>query len=325
MTEERLNAEVEDVLAKMPPDMAEVSRRLWNRKKEGPPMEETPKQQARVIQLDFWGDDKRGGPNSLFRSALFPALNKQTRRFLKHEHLFSVRGLEVIFTGEQFDQSDLDVYLEILNLARKYPLGTPVRFSAHSILKALGRPTGGSHHKWLHSVLTRLCGGVVDMTDHNKRYFGQLLHGGIRDEVTDQYEVDLNPKLAILFGVGMWSKIDLEQRQALGCNPTAKALHAYYSTHAAPHGHDIKTLADIAGLKDKNPRKLKMKIVAAHDRLTSPEGLLSSYEIVDDTIRIKKNHSKSQMHHLVKKVVTKPRKHVIAGTEARHSGNGSTS
>ncbi|MDA8308097.1 MAG: plasmid replication initiator TrfA [Deltaproteobacteria bacterium] len=319
MIEERLKAEVEDALAKMPPDMAEVSRRLWNRKKEeGPLMEETPKQQARVIRLDFWENDKRGGPNSLFRSALFPALNKQTRRFLKHEHLFAVRGLEVVFTGEQFDQSDLDVYLEILNLARKSPLGTPVRFSAHSMLKTLGRPTGGSHHKWLHSVLIRLRGGTLDITDHMKRYFGGLIEGGIKDETMESYEITINPKFAVLFGVGMWSKIDLQQRQALGRNPTAKALHAYYSTHTSPHGHDIKTLADIAGLKDKNPRKLKMKIVAAHDLLTSPEGLLSSYKLVGDIVRIKKNHSKSQMHHLVKKVATKPKK-------TRHSGNGSTS
>ena len=59
-------------------------------------------------------------------------------------------------------------------MARPFPLGTPIKFSAYALLKALGLPTGGHNHARLHSVLIRLCGGVVDMTDHKKRYFGQL-------------------------------------------------------------------------------------------------------------------------------------------------------
>ena len=94
-------------------------------------------------------------------------------------------------------------------MAQPFPLGTPVKFSAHALLKALGLPTGGSNHARLHKVLIRLCGGVIDATDHGKRYFGQLLHGGIRDEITQNYIIKINPDFAVLFGFGMWSKIDL--------------------------------------------------------------------------------------------------------------------
>ena len=41
-------------------------------------------------------------------------------------------------------------------MARPVPLGTLIKFSAYSILKALGRNTGKSDHEWLHSVLTGL-------------------------------------------------------------------------------------------------------------------------------------------------------------------------
>ncbi|WP_156829888.1 hypothetical protein [Methylovulum miyakonense] len=78
------------------------------------------------VQLDFWEDGKRAAPNAIFRSALFPALNpkqKENRKFIE-EKIFSVAGLTVFFTGKQFDQSDLDVYLELLNMARPYPLGS---------------------------------------------------------------------------------------------------------------------------------------------------------------------------------------------------------
>lgn len=132
---------------------------------------------------------------------------------MDQERIFTTKGGEVYFTGKQFDQSDLDVYLEILNFARPFPLGTPVRFTAYSMLKALSRNTGKSDREWLHAVIIRLCGGVVDMTDHKKRYFGQLLYGGIHDEMTTHYEITLNPKFAVLFGFGMWSTLDKEQRR----------------------------------------------------------------------------------------------------------------
>jgi TrfA protein len=207
---------------------------------------------AEAVHLAFWGEDYRAAPNAIFRSALFPALNgnqKENRRYLENEDIFCVAGLKVFFTGKQFDQFDLDVYLEILNLARRFALGEPVEFSAYALLKALGLPTGGSNHARLHSVLIRLCAGVIDATDHEARYFGQLLHGGIRDEVTMNYRIRLNPEFAVLFSASLWSKIDLGIRRALGKNSTAKSLHAYYSTHINPLPHNIETLANMGAIQ----------------------------------------------------------------------------
>jgi TrfA protein len=260
-----------------------------------------PKPTAQIVQLDFWEDGKRAAPNAVFRSALFPALNSQKRQFIKQTKLFSVSGVEVIFTGEQFDQSDLDVYLEILNLSKLQPLGSPVKFSAYSFLKSIGRQTGNAQHKWLHSVLIRLCGGVVDMTDHKKRYFGQLIHGGIRDEITLNYEITINPKFAVLFGFGMWATIDREQRRSLGRNYTSKALHTYYSSHAAPSAHNFETLAGIAGLTNStNPRKLKADIIKAHDHLKAV-GFLDGYEVAGDTIKPNIRHTLGQLRHIAQK------------------------
>ena len=265
-----------------------------------------PKPPAKVVQLDFWETGKRAAPNAVFRSALFPALNnKQPRRYLEQERLFSVDGVDVIFTGKQFDQSDLDVYLELLNLARPLPLGTPIRFSAYSLLKALGRSTGYKDHQWLHSVLIRLRSGTVDVTDHKKRYFGGLIEGGFKDEITKHYEIAINPKYAVLFGFGMWAAIDREQRRDLGRNQTAKALHAYYSSHAAPGPHSFETLAQIAGLDGKNRRDVKASIIKAHDHLKDI-GFLDGYEVKDDTIAPHVRHTPGQLRHIAKRKA-KPR------------------
>ena len=263
----------------------------------------------KVVMLQPWADDKRAAPNAVFRSALFPALNnKQGRRYVENHKVYSVSGLEVTFTGKQFDQTDLDVYLEILNLAKAVPLGQPVRFSAHSLLKALGWATGGKDHKRLHSHLIRLCGGVVDANDHKMRYFGQLIFGGIRDEITNDYEITINPNFAKLFGFGLWSSIDLEQRRQLERNSTAKALHAYYSTHAAPGLHRYDTLASIAGLEGKNRRDVKASLIRAHEELKRV-GFLISYDAKPNGIEVVINMTEGQQQHVIKKITksTKPR------------------
>ena len=263
----------------------------------------------KVVMLQPWADDRRAAPNAVFRSALFPALNnKQGRRYVENHKVYSVSGLEVTFTGKQFDQTDLDVYLEILNLAKAVPLGQPVRFSAHSLLKALGWATGGKDHKRLHSHLIRLCGGVVDANDHKMRYFGQLIFGGIRDEITNDYEITINPNFAKLFGFGLWSSIDLEQRRQLERNSTAKALHAYYSTHTAPGLHRYDTLAQIAGLDGKNKTAVRNSLIRAHEELKRV-GFLVSYDAKPNGIEVAINMTEGQQQHVIKKITksTKPR------------------
>jgi hypothetical protein len=310
-----LQPETADPLEILNPELSRALARLRvhleaNPRPAAPEPQPAPEPTAKLIQLDFWEDGRRAAPNIVFRSALFPALNtKQERRYLDQERIFTTKGGEIYFTGKQFDQSDLDVYLEILNFARPFPLGTLVRFSAYSMLKALGRNTGKSDHQWLHSVLIRLCGGVIDMTDHKKRYAGGLIHDFIKDEITAHYEITINPKFAILFGYGMWSTLDKAQRQALKQNQTAKALHAYYASHAAPGPHDYETLAEVAGLKGKNRRDVKAAIIKAHEAMKQI-GFMSAYEAEAKTITAKINHTPGQAHHIVKKIIKnrKPKK-----------------
>ena len=261
----------------------------------------------KVVMLQPWADDKRAAPNAVFRSALFPALNnKQSRHYVENNKVYSVSGLDVTFTGKQFDQTDLDVYLEILNLAKTVPLGQPVRFSAHSLLKTLGWATGGKDHKRLHSHLIRLCSGVIDATDHKARYFGQLIFGGIRDEITHDYEITINPNFAKLFGFGLWSSIDLEQRRQLERNSTAKALHAYYSTHAAPGLHRYDTLASIAGLDGKNKTAVKNSLIRAHEELKRV-GFLVSYDAKPNGIEVVINMTEGQQRHVIQKITKTPK------------------
>ena len=264
-------------------------------------------ERKKPVLLEPWANDRRAAPNAVFRSALFPALNnKQSRRYIENHKVYSVGGLEITFTGKQFDQSDLDVYLEILNFAKNTPLGQPVGFSAYAMLKALGRATGNANHKWLHSVLIRLRGGTVEMVTDKARLFGGLIEGGIRDEITKHYDVVINPSYAKFFGFGLWSSIDLDQRRALERNSTAKALHAYYSTHTAPGLHRYETLAGLAGLEGKNRRDVKASLIRAHEELKRV-GFLVSYATKPNGIEVVINMTEGQQQHLVRKVAKAPK------------------
>ena len=110
------------------------------------------------------------------------------------------------------------------------------------------------------------------------------------------YEIKINPDFAILFGFGMFAKIDLEKRRALGRNNTAKALYGYYATHINPAAHNIETLCNIAGIKGKNR---KATIIKAHEAMKDV-GILSDYTPTADTIKAEINPTPSQARAIIK-------------------------
>ena len=63
--------------------------------------------------------------------------------------------MRIPLTGAQLDQADLDVWEQVLHLARTQSLGTKCYFTAHGFLKSLGRQTGTAH-EWLGDALARL-------------------------------------------------------------------------------------------------------------------------------------------------------------------------
>jgi hypothetical protein len=100
-----------------------------------------------------------------------------------------------------------------------------------------------------------------------------------------------------------WSTVDIQQRRALKSD-TAKALHAYYSSHINPGLHGYDTLADIAGINGKNR---KATVLKAHKELEEI-GFLLDYEPTQEGIKVKATMTPSQTRAAVKKASRKPRK-----------------
>ena len=251
---------------------------------------------AKVIQLPLWPEAKRGAPNAVLRGALFAAIHK--RQYMRRKELIATQdGVTIRYTGEQLDQADLDVWEQALHLARTQALGSRCYFTAHGFLKALGRSTGKMNHEWLEFVLARLSATSVEITAGRRTYFGSLIDGGVRDEDTGRYVVEINPKLAAFYGRSQWTQIDWEQRQRLRGKPLALWLHGFYASHAAPYLLRVAYLHKLSGSQTKQLRYFKKNLTQALRDLEAA-GAIKSFEIRDDLVHVRTVPSKSQQKHL---------------------------
>ena len=127
------------------------------------------------LMLPGWSNNVRGVPNSILRGALFGVVKRGNRRYLKGERLASLSNINVIYTGERLDQSDLDVWEGGLHFARKFPLGNRVEFTDKEFLRTIDRSTGKTDREWLLSVARRLSSNTVELKLNRYTYGGSLL------------------------------------------------------------------------------------------------------------------------------------------------------
>jgi hypothetical protein len=237
------------------------------------------------------------------RGALFAAIQGKDRQYIEREKLDAPQGLEILFTGAQLNQSDLDVWEQCLHIARSHPLGNRCEFTEYGFLKAIGRATGKSQKEQLRRNFARLLACGVEIT-HNRLTYGGSLIEYYRDEDTGRYVLEINPKLIALFNAA-WTAINWEQRKALGNRPLAKWLHGWLASHADPYPVKIESLKKWSGSKNPDIYSFKRQLKKALNDLQAT-GAINSWHIDEaDLVHINKTPSNSQRKHLTK---TKPRK-----------------
>ena len=270
---------------------------IWTTRGRGAAAQEEPRGPAQVIQLPLWPEPKRGAPNAVLRGALFAAIHKDRQYMHRKELIATQDGVTIRYTGEQLDQSDLDVWEQVLHLARTQALGTQCHFTAHGFLKALGRHTGTTAHEWLGSAFARLGATWVEISDGRRTYLGSLIEGGAREEDTGRYVLEINPKLAAFYGRTQWTQIDWEQRQRLRGKPLALWLHGFYASHAVPHPLSVAYLHKLSGSRTKQLKHFKQNLGRALRDLEAV-GAIRSVEIRDELVHVRTVPSKSQQKHL---------------------------
>lgn len=278
--------------------------------------------------LPYWPEVVRGVPNGVLRSAIFGAITRGRRPFLQAQHIASVGGVKILFTGPKLDQSDLDVWEECLHLARVSGLGVKIHFTAGSFLRSIGRSAGGSDVEWLRNAFRRLSASVVEITEGKRAYFGPMIHGGTRDEESGQYDITMNPAIVTLYGTDGWTRVEWSQRRAIKGQPLAQWLHGFYSTHARAYPIRVETIHRLCGSETAELKHFRADLKDSLGKLQKATGW--SWEIDDaDLVHVKRAPSASQRKHLsVRDSADRARdsadRHGIAPTKGRDSADQET-
>ncbi len=289
-------------------DMQEKAQRRSKRGKRDPlPGAPLP---PNVVQLPLWPEPVRAVPNGFLRSALFGAIAKGKRRYIEGEQLAALDGIEIRYTGQRLDQGDLDAWESVLHAVRLQELGSHCRVTSYALLKLMGLTDTGKNRATLHTRITRLVANALEVKQGRYSYMGSLIAGAAKDEETQEWVVELNPKLRPLFASDQFTQVEWNVRHALSGKPMAQWLHGFYASHAKPFPMKVETLLKLAGSENADPRSNRQKLRKALDAVaeasaTHGEGFCC--EIRGDLVHVEKKAQGAQRRHLAKKAA-KPRK-----------------
>jgi len=188
-----------------------------------------------------------GAPNVLLRSSLFGATSRGNKNLLQKFEVKSTGKDRITYTGPRLDQSDLDVWLAVLELCKHSRPQGSCHTNAATLLALLKRNDDGRNHRLIDRRLSRLKATALEVHAGSHSYEGSLIDECCRDTVTKRYLIKINTRLNALFGPHDWTAIDLHVRLQLAGHPLAQWLHAFFSTHTNPHPYRIETIKHLCG------------------------------------------------------------------------------
>lgn len=231
--------------------------------------------------------DRRQMPNEVVRSALFCAKNRKIARpYYKSEKIAVVGGGEITYTGEELRQDDESVWMHLVHLASKVPLGEPVTFTPYEFLRGLQKTAAKANYEWLLTVLTRMQATAV-------QFYSDRLGEGVSTSLI--YEFKYTKEDTAKYG-GKWvvwmgtslrklynevTYLKWDQRLAVP-EGIASKLMGYWASHARPYPVKIDTLRELCrnGMERRDFRK---KLVLALKELVAV-GFLEEFSFVDDKV-----------------------------------------
>ena len=174
----------------------------------------------------------------------------------------------MIFTGEELDQKDCDVFMALLNLVQEQGSYTPI-CSLYALRKMLSRAKGKRNSEAIKMSIDRLHAASIKMSSQNVEYAGHLINNFAFDRKKGTYVVELDQRMAHLFNDG-YARFNIETRVQLKGDLT-KFLHGLVLTHEAktarPQTYKLETIHSLSRSKEKNRRNFKIKVRTAMKQL----------------------------------------------------------
>lgn len=294
---------LDDLIARLPALQEKARQRAAQEQASAP---------AKVVQLPLWPEPVRAVPNGFLRSALFGAIARGKRRYIDGEQLAALDGVEIRYKGQRLDQGDLDVWESVLHAVRLQEMGSQCRLTSYALLKLMGLTDTGKNRATLQNRIERLVANALTVKQGRYTYIGSLIRFAAKDEDTQEWVIELDPRLRPLFAADQFTQIEWAVRHALNGKPLAQWLHGFYTSHAKPFPMRMETLLKLSGSENSNPRSAQQTLRNALDAVSEASeahGEGFSPEIRGDLVHVEKKASGTQRLHLAKKAAQrrKPR------------------
>lgn len=256
------------------------------------------KQQIKENQLSLfdiapWPDNMRALPNDYARSALFTTRNKRVaREALQSKEIFHInKDVAITYTGVELRAEDDElVWQQILEYAKRSPLGDPVSFTFYELCQDLDWSINSRYYTKAEECLSRLQASAMQFSSKRigrlesvsliRRF--RVLNRGTRNS---RCQVEIDEEMVVLFAGDHYSKFIWEKYRKL--TPTARRMFDYFASHQEPYPMKLETFRLMCGSQSARPKKWREQVGEACDELRE-NGLVESAWVNDDLVHCKR-------------------------------------
>ncbi len=220
-----------------------------------------------------------------FLSDLFSAEYMTDSEFVHKRRLTVLcRNKHLFFTGNQFDQWDLDVLLYCI---RHSPMrdGCPERCQVEpgELLHAQNRNNSKKNRERVFTSLQRLPSAFISIRGDGYQYTTRLMDRVLVDVRRELCLVEVNGDVATAFRKNGLEKI-VRERLQLGSNGLAKWLHGATQVFQGGFAADLKSLYDLCRPRTRQKSQFTNHLEKALDQLKA-DGMLEWWEMDTHTVR----------------------------------------
>nr|WP_080344423.1 plasmid replication initiator TrfA [Xanthomonas oryzae] len=252
--------------------------------------------QLSLFDVAPWADDMRAMPNDYARSALFTVRNKrQKRAAYENKAIFHVnKDVAITYTGIELRAEDDElVWQQVLEYAKRFPLGQKIHFSMYQLCTDLGWSINGRYYQKAEECLTRLQATAMQVTSSR---FGRLKSLSLVKEfdIIDRgtkkamCQVEIAEHMVYLFAGDHYSKFVWNKYRKL--KPITRRLFDYLASHKEPYPLKLETFRLMCGSESERPAKWKEQSKEACKEL-SESGLVESTWVNGDSIYCDRDRS----------------------------------
>ena len=249
---------------------------------------------SRPKYLPDWPEGQRAMPNEILRSALFNCRNrKQPRMFMKDIEIALIGDGQVIYRGEELRQDDELVWLHLMHLMKKLPLGECVDFTPYSFVKTIGWPMKGQSYERLRISFSRMQATAIRIQSKRLGCFisvSLILKFRSRNEQNEnlpRWQVWVGEEMRLLFDEEFLTRMNWELRKSLP-DGIASKLFGYWASHRQPYLVKLATLVQLCG-SEMDTKHFKVELKKALD-LLGKIGFLETWGFKEDLVVVRRKY-----------------------------------